>query len=161
MYYRSTAFPVKSMASCCLGRQATVSNFTLLLIHVLHPAALEGSTHYARQIVVNFFSKHTQIDISYIEPHNHKFRNLTAESRLEIAFAGKPKGLKIPNHKLYKYELSEGLAVVFEVETRLIKWYIPPHCDFDVLEAERTDYVPLSGCTQRQVADMRVSYMNA
>jgi len=79
---------------------------------------------------------------------------------VEIAFAGKPKELKIPNHKLYKYELSEGLAVVFEVETRLIKRYIPPHCDFDVLEVERIDYVPLSGCTQRQVADMRVSYMN-
>ena len=71
------------MASCCLGRQATVRNFTILLIHVLHvshPAALEGSTHYACQIVDNFFSKHTQIDVSYIQPHNHKFRNLTAES---------------------------------------------------------------------------------
>ena len=78
-----------------------------------------------------------------------------------IAFAGKPKGLKIPNHKLYKYELSEGLAVVFEVQARLIKRYIPPHCDFDVLVVERTDCVPLSGCTQRQVADKRVLYMNA
>ena len=74
---------------------------------------------------------------------------------------GKPRGLKVPNHKLYKYELSEGLAVVFEVETRLIKCYIPPHCDFDVLEVERTDFLPLSGCTQRQVVDMRVSYMNS
>jgi len=55
--YGSTVLPVKSMASCCLGTQATVRNFTVLLIHVLHvshPAALEGSTHYARQIVDNF-----------------------------------------------------------------------------------------------------------
>jgi hypothetical protein len=151
------------MAPCCLGRQATVRNFTVLLIHVLHvshPAALEGSTRYAREIVDKFFQAHTQIDTSYIDPHDCKFRNLTVESRLEIAFVGKPKGLKVPNHKLYKYELAEGLAVVFEVETRLIKRYIPPHCDSDVLEVERTDFVPLSGCTQRHMVDMRVSYMN-
>jgi hypothetical protein len=61
---------------------------------------------------------------------------------------GKPRELKVPNHKLYKYELSEGLAVVFEVETRL-KRYIPPHWDFDVLEVERTDFLPFSVCTQR------------
>jgi len=63
--------------------------------------------------------------------------------------------------RFFKYEHSEGLAVVFEVETRLIKRYIPPHCDFDRLEIERTDYLPLLGCAQRQVADTRVSYMNA
>ena len=136
----------------------------MLLIHVLHvshPAALEGSTHYAREIVDKFFQTYTQIDTKYIDPHNHKFCNLTVGSRLEIAFVGKPRGLKVPNHQLYIYELSEGLAVVFEVETRLIKRYIPPHCDFDVLEVERTDFLPLSGCTQRQVMDMRVSYMNS
>jgi hypothetical protein len=49
---------------------------------------------------------------------------------------------------------------VFEVETRLIKMYIPPHCDFDLIEIERTDFLPLTGCAQRQVADMRVSYVN-
>jgi hypothetical protein len=43
---------------------------------------------------------------------------------------------------------------------RLIKRYIHPNCDFDLVEVERTDYLPLTGCTQRQVADMRVSYMN-
>jgi hypothetical protein len=79
---------------------------------------------------------------------------------LEIAFAGRPKNFRVLNYKIYKYEHAEGLAVVFEVETRLIQRYIPPHCEFDVLEVERTDYLPLSGCTQRQVVDMRVSYMN-
>ena len=152
------------MAPCCLGGQATLRNFTVLLIHVLHvshPAALEGSTDYAREIVDKFFQTYTQIGTKYMEPHNHKFCNLTVESRLEIAFVGKPRGLKVPNHKLYKCELSEGLAVVFEVEMRLIKRYIPSHCDFDVLEVDRTDFLPLSGCTQRQVLDMRVSYMNS
>jgi len=151
------------MAPCCCKRQVAVRNFTVLLIHVLHvshPAALEGSTHYAREIVDKFFQTHTQIDTKHIDPHNHKFGNLKVESRLEIAFVGKPKRLKVPNHQLYKYELSEGLAVVFEVETRLIKRYIPPYSEFDVIEVERTDFIPLSGCTQRQVVDMRVSYMN-
>ena len=131
------------------------------VLHVSHPAALEGSTQYAREIVDRYFSEHTQIDIGHIELHKYKFRNLPVESRLEIAFAGRPKRYKVPNFKIYKYEHSEDLSVVFEVDTRLIKRYIPPHCEFEVLEMERTDYLPLSGCSQRQVADMRVSYMNA
>jgi len=53
-----------------------------------------------------------------------------------------------PNYKIYKYEHSEGVAVVFEVETRLIKRCIPPHCDFGLLEIKRTDCLPLSGCAQ-------------
>ena len=45
------------MALCCLGRNFTVEEFTILLIyalHVSHPAALEGSTRYAREIVDGF-----------------------------------------------------------------------------------------------------------
>jgi hypothetical protein len=80
---------------------------------------------------------------------------------LEIAFAGKPKGYKVPNRTVYKYEHSEGVSVVFEIETRLIARFIPPNYEFDVIEVERTDFLPLTGCTQRQVADLRVSYMNA
>jgi hypothetical protein len=145
------------MAPCCLGRRSFVKEFTVLLIHVLHvshPAALEGSTRYARDIVDGFFKEHTNIDISHIEPHNRKFCNLGVESRLEIAFAGKPKRYKVPICKLFKFEHCEGFAVVFEVETRLIKRYIPPNSEYDLVEIECTDYVPLSGCTQRQVADM-------
>jgi len=151
------------MALCCLGTGATFKEFTLLLIHVLHvshPTALEGSTRYAREIVDRYFREHTRIYIRHVEPHNHKFRNLVVESRLEIVFAGRPKGFRVPNYKFYKYEHSEGFVVIFEVETRLIKRYIHLNCDFDIVEIERTDYMPLSGCTQRQVADMRVSYMN-
>ena len=68
---------------------------------------------------------------------------------------------KVHRYKIYKYGHSEGFAAVFEVETRLIKRYMPLHCDFDLLEIERTDYLPLTGCAQRQVTDARVSYMNA
>ena len=86
-----------------------------------HPTALEGSMRYAREIVDGFFKEHTVIDISYIESHNQKFCNLAVESRLEIAFAGKPRKYKVPNCNLFKFEHSEGLTIVFEVETRLIK----------------------------------------
>jgi hypothetical protein len=151
------------MAPCCLRlHSSNTREFTFLLIHLLHvshPAALEGSTRYAREIVDGFFTKHTSIDLSHIEPHNDKFCNLKVESRLEIAFVGRPKGLKVSHYNIYRCELSEGFAVVFEVETRLIKRYIPPYSEFDLVEVERTDYVPLTGCT-RQVADMRVSYAN-
>jgi hypothetical protein len=87
-----------------------------------HPAALEKSTRYIRETVDQFFSKYT---------------------RMEIAFAGRPRGFKVPNYKIYTYEHSEGLALVCEVETRLVKRNITPHCDFDVPEVERTDYLPL------------------
>jgi hypothetical protein len=73
---------------------------------------------------------------------------------------GRPKEFKVPNYRVYKYKHSEGLAVVFEVETWLIKWYIPPHCDFDLVEVKWTNYLPLTGCAQWQVAGMRVLYMN-
>jgi len=151
------------MALCCLGRSSTVKEFTILLIYVLHvshPAALEGSARYAREIVDVFFKEHTDNDISYIEPHNRKCCNLAVESRLEIAFAGKPRRYKVHNCNLFKFDHSEGLTIAFEVETRLIKRYIPPHGEFDLTEVECTDYVPLTGCTQRQIADMRVSYVN-
>ena len=149
-------------APCCLGTNSTVKEFTVLLIQVLrvsHPAALEGSTHYAREIVNRFLKKFTQIDISYIKPHEHKFRHFIAESRMEIAFAGRPRGFKVPSYKIYKYEHSEWLAVVFEVQTRLIKRYIPPQCDFDLLKIERTDYLHLTGCAQRPITDTSVSYI--
>ena len=151
------------MAWCCGRPKSAVKEFTFLLIrvlHVSHPTTLEGSTKYAREIVDQFFSEHTQIDVRLIEPFNNKFFNLVVDSRLEIAFAGRPKGFKVSNCKIYKYEHLEGLEVVFEVETRLIKRYIPSHCEFVVLEVERTDFLPLLCCTQRQVADMSVSYMN-
>ena len=130
------------MAPCCCGTQSTVKSFTVLLIHVLHvshPDVLNASTSYAREIVDGFFREHTNIDTSYTDPHTHKFLHLNVESRVEIAFVGKPRKYKVPNYKIYKYEHSEGLAITFEVETRVIKRYIPPNSEFDLVEVERTD----------------------
>ena len=106
------------MAPCCLGTNCTVKEFTFLLVqmlHVSHPAALERSAHYAWAIVNRLFKKYTQIDISYIDTHEHKLRHLIAESRLEIAFTGRPRGFKVSSYKIYKYDHSERLAVVFGV----------------------------------------------
>ena len=131
------------MAPCCVQLNNTVKEFTILLIqvlHVSHPSALEGSTRYAREFVERFFEEHTDIDVCIIELHDYKFRNLSVNSRLEIVFVGKPRRYKVPYYKIYKYEHSEGLAVVFEIETRLIKRFIPSHFEFDILEVERTDF---------------------
>ena len=46
-------------------------------------------------------AEHTHIDVSHIETHDRKFLNLTVDSRLEIAFAGRPKGFNVPNFKFY------------------------------------------------------------
>ena len=122
------------MASCC-GTKNTVKEFTVLIIHVLHvshPDALKESTGYARKIVDGFFRKYTQIDVSHIEPHTYKFRQLQVDSRLQIAFVGKPRGYKVPNYNIYKYENSERFSIAFEVETRLIKRFIPPQSEFDL-----------------------------
>ena len=67
------------MTLCCFVTNTTVEEFTFLLIyvlHVLHPAALEGSTGYAREMVDVVFRKCNQIDVSYIEPYNLDFCNL-------------------------------------------------------------------------------------
>jgi hypothetical protein len=101
------------MSLRCLGAGPTVKEFTVWLIHVphvSHPAALKGSARYVMEIVDGFFfSKYTSIDVSHIDLHTHKFRNLAVESRLEIAFVGRPKGYKVPNRTVYNYEHSEGL----------------------------------------------------
>jgi hypothetical protein len=149
------------MAFSCLRKDSFTKEFTVLLVHVIHvshPSALVGSAAYARELVDRFFTKYTQLDLREFERHNHKFRNLIASSRLEIAFEGKPKGYKVPNYKIYKYEHSKGFEVLFELEVRLIKRYIPPNTEYDHLEVERTDYLPLVGCVQRHMEDMRISF---
>ena len=123
-----------------------------------HPSALVGSTAYARKLVDRFFTKYTQIDLRETEQQNHKFQKLISSSWLEIAFEGRPKGYKIPKYKIYKYEHSKGLVVLFEIEVRLIKRYIPPNTEYDYLEVERTDCSPLLRCVQRHMEDMRISF---
>jgi len=87
------------MAHCCLGKRDTIKEFTFLLIHVLHvshPAALEGSSPYTREIVDRFFSEHTQIDVSFIERYDCTFRNVVADSRLEIHLLVNQRDLTFP-----------------------------------------------------------------
>jgi hypothetical protein len=48
-----------------------------------------------------------------VADHAHKFLRLAVDSRLEIAFVGKPHGFQAPSYKVYRYEVSEGLCVIF------------------------------------------------
>ena len=57
------------MAPCCIG--SSVKEFTILLIHVLHtshPAALEGSTRYAREIVDRFLASIPTLTLVTLNP---------------------------------------------------------------------------------------------
>ena len=69
-----------------------------------------------------------------IEPHTSNFRNLIAGSLLEIAFEENPKGYRTPNYNVYKYEHTQDLFVLFEVEVRPVRRYISPKCEYDHLE---------------------------
>jgi hypothetical protein len=133
------------MAFCCYPR-STVGDteFTVLLVHVLsvsHPVALEGSSRYARELVERFLRKYTKLSPVLVE-HVHKFSRLAADSRLEITFVGKPVGFQGPSFKVYRYESSEGLCVIFEVELRIIRRFISPGYCFEELDIERTDPFP-------------------
>ncbi|PNF43731.1 hypothetical protein B7P43_G14069 [Cryptotermes secundus] len=55
--------------------------------------------------------------------------------------AGKPSGFQAPSYKVYKYELSEGLSVIFEVEVRIIRRFLGPGYLYE-LNIERTDFLP-------------------
>jgi hypothetical protein len=96
-----------------------------------------------------------------VEEHAHKFLRLAADSRLEIAFVGRPVGFKAPSYKMYKYEPSGALSVIFEVEVRVIRRYINPGYDYAVLEIERTDYIPqyLSDYAYSRVACSESEYV--
>jgi hypothetical protein len=99
------------MASSCLGRDSCTREFTVLLVHVLyvsHRLALEGSTTYARELVDRCFKKYTHIDVSQIEPHARKFRNLIFSFQLEIVFEGHPKGYRLPIIKCVSTSIHRG-----------------------------------------------------
>jgi hypothetical protein len=106
------------MASCCCPKKTFGdTEFTVLLVQVLnvsHPLALEGSSVYAKQLVKRFFQKYTRIDPALVEEHAHKFLRLAADSRLEIAFVGRPVGFKAPSYNIYKYEPAEALSVILK-----------------------------------------------
>jgi hypothetical protein len=154
------------MACCCCGSKTSVGDteFTVLFVQVLHvsnPHALHGSGVYARELVERFFRKYTNIDPKLVEPHAHKLLGLVADSRLEIAFVVHPIRFQAPSHKIYKYEPSAGLTVVFEVEVRTLRRYIHPGYAYDVFETERTDCLSQYSAGLRENTDIRVTYSDA
>jgi hypothetical protein len=101
---------------------------------------LQDSDLFALVLVKNFFRKYTHINPDRIDEHAHKFKQLQVDSRLEMAFEGKPKGFQAPSYKVFKNENQNG-TVVFDVETRIIQRYITPGCTYKDLEIERTDFL--------------------
>jgi hypothetical protein len=88
-------FVIICMAFCACYPRKPVGDteFTVLLVHVLnvsHPLALEGSSEYARKLVEQFLSKYTKVNPVLVGDHAHKFSRLAVDSRLEIAFIGRP-----------------------------------------------------------------------
>jgi hypothetical protein len=115
--------------TCCPRRTVGDTEFTVLLVRVLnvsHPAALEGSSRYARELVERFLCKYPNLSPVLVGEHAYKFLRLAVDSRLEITFTGKPSGFQAPSYKVYRYELSEGLCVIFEVEVRIIRRFVSP-----------------------------------
>jgi hypothetical protein len=92
------------MAFCACYPRCTVgdSEFTVILVpKVSHPAALEGSSRYARELVEGFLRKYTNLSPVLVGEHGHKFLRLAVDSRLEITFVSKPHGFQAPSYKVY------------------------------------------------------------
>jgi hypothetical protein len=65
-----------AFCACYPRRQVGNTEFTVLLVHVLnvsHPAALEVSSRYARELVERFLSKYTKLSPVSVGDHPHKF----------------------------------------------------------------------------------------
>jgi urate oxidase len=95
----------------------------VLLVHVVAATshkALQDSDVFALALVKNFFHKYTKIDSARIDERAHKFKRLEVDSRLEIAFEGKPRGFQTPSCKVFTNENPNG-TVVFDVETRIVQ----------------------------------------
>ena len=137
---------VRTLAMSCLcwvNRNNDIQKFTVLLVHVVGstpPSALRHATPYAIQLVQEFLKEHTEIDIGKVSDLSDRFRNLEVDSRLEIAFKGKPKGFAAPSQSVFTHQSEYGL-VIFEVETRVTSRYIPPGAEYQELEIERTDFL--------------------
>jgi hypothetical protein len=145
----------------CAGRD--IQKFTVLLVHVVGstpPSALRHSTPFAIQLVQEFLSKHTAIDSKKVTELSDRFRNLEVDSRLEIAFKGKPKGFAAPSHAVFTHQSEYGV-VIFEVETRVTSRYISPDAEYQELEIERTDFMNYyidNSDIRSELGSRRISY---
>ena len=80
---------------CSGSRKPDFQKFTVLLVHVVGfnpPSALRHSTPSAIQLVQDFLKEHAKIDIGKVTELSDRFRSMEVDSRLYIAFKGKPKG---------------------------------------------------------------------
>jgi hypothetical protein len=133
--------------SCCGKRRSLTHKFTILQVHVVgatSSVALRNSNIFALTIVKDFFRKYTKSDPQRVTEFAHNFEHLGVDSRLDIAFEGKPRGFEAPSYKVFTNETPAG-TVIFDVETRLIERFIAPGFEYQDLEIERTDYLPTYG----------------
>jgi hypothetical protein len=99
-------------------------------------SAVPHCTTVAIQLEQDFLKQHTKVDIGLVTDLRDRLMNLEVDSRLEIVFKDKPKGLEVPSHSVFTHQSEYGL-VIFEVETRVTARYILPGADFQILEIER------------------------
>jgi hypothetical protein len=129
--------------NCFSSHKRDIKKFKELLVNVVGStpsSALRHSTTFAIQLVQNFLTEHTTIDPRKVTELSDRFRNLEVDSRLEIVFKGKPKRFEAPSHSVFTHQSEYGL-VIFEVETRVTSWYIPPGAEYSELEIVRTDFL--------------------
>jgi hypothetical protein len=86
------------------------------VVGAINREALRDSNIFALKIVQDFFRKYTKIDPHRVTEFAHNFEHLAIDSRLEIAFEGKPKGFEAPSYKVYTNETPSG-TVISDVET--------------------------------------------
>jgi hypothetical protein len=149
--------------NCFCSRKRDIKKFTELLVHVVGStpsSALRHSTPFAIQLVQNFHTEHTTIDPIKVTEVSDMFHNLEVDSRLEIAFKGKPKRFEAPSHSVFTHQSEHGL-VIFEVETLVTSRYIPPGAEYSELEIVRTDFLNYyidNSDIRSQLGPRRVSY---
>jgi hypothetical protein len=64
------------------------------------------------------------VDHENVLESSDRFRNLDIDSRLKMAFEGKPKGFAVLSYSVYNHQ-SMARIVIFEFETRVTARYIP------------------------------------
>jgi hypothetical protein len=107
--------------------------------------------------VQDFFKKYTRINPERVIELSDRFRNLEVDSRLEIAFEGKPIGFEVPSYSVYNHQSEYGI-VIFEIETRVTARYISPGAEYKGLEIERTDFLSYYLNDSDDIGPRRVSY---
>ena len=128
----------------CGGKSKAVfvKKNSVLLVHVVGAApssALRNSSAFAIQLVQDFFRKYTKFDPERVIELSNRFQRLEVDSRLEIAFEGKPKVFVVPSYRVYNHRSQDGL-VISELETRVVSRYIRPDEEYKDFEIERTDF---------------------